>query len=353
MNKKALFVIFIMLAAAVPMAVAASDEVPRFYLNDGFDASNLIAYAPPPGKGPGGGGGDPPAGQETDWGVARLGGFQSGAGITVAVLDSGVDTTHPDLAGVVTHCFSGISRQSYSDCTDRNVKDDDGHGTHVAGTIAALNNDIDTVGLAQGVSIISGKVLGKRGGDWYDLAWSIKYATDLGADVISMSLGGDLSSSATLQGVIDDAVGYATSAGVAVVVAAGNEGTCGSGDVQHSWPAESPGAFTVGATGIYASGGFVTEWTGVEEDVMPCFSNDMPAGVVDISAPGVYITASKRGGGVADMSGTSMATPHVSAALAILMAGGMSATQAQNHLVNNAISMGYPATLQGAGLMQL
>jgi len=338
-----------MVFAAVPLTIAAVEAVPMFQLNDNWDG-DLRAYAPPDGKGPGGGGS---SGQETDWGVARLGGFQSGAGITVAVLDTGVDTTHADLAGVVVACFSGITRADYADCTDRDVADDDGHGTHVAGTIAAINNEIDTVGLAQGVSIINGKVLGKRGGSWSDLAWAMDHSVALGADIISMSLGGDLSSSPSTQAIINDAVARAVSAGVAVVVAAGNEGTCAAGDVQHSWPAESPGAFTVGATGLYANGGWATEWTGAEDDVMPCFSSEMEDGVVDISPPGVYITASKRGGGVTDLSGTSMATPHVSAAIAILMAGGMSAAQAQNYIVNNAISMGYPSTLQGAGLMQL
>lgn len=344
-----------MVAAVVPIAVTAA---PSFHIVDGFDANGVIAMAPPDKCSPwpackDDGTTDPPtSNQETDWGVARVGGFQSASGIVVAVLDSGVDASHPDLAGVVVACFSGIQRADY-DCGDRNVKDDDGHGTHVAGTIAALNNDADTVGLAQDVLIINGKVLGRRGGDWYDLAWSIRHAADLGADVISMSLGGDISSSSSLQAELQSAVDYAIARGAAVVAAAGNEGTCDAGDTQLSWPAMNDGVFTVGATGLYANGGFVTEWTGAEEDVMPCFSNEMPNGVVDISAPGVYITALKKGGGVTDMSGTSMATPHVAAAIAILMAGGMSATQAQNTLVNGALDMGYPSTLQGAGLMLL
>lgn len=350
MNKaKGFLVIFLMVAALVPLAVSAE---PTFQLNDGFDVNGITAMAPPPGKGPGGGGDGGSGAQVTDWGVVRLGGFQSATGVVVAVLDSGVDASHPDLAGVVIACFSGIQRADY-DCSDRNVKDDDGHGTHVAGTIAALNNDADAVGLAQDVSIISGKVLGKRGGDWSDLSWSIRHATDLGADIISMSLGGDITGATSIINELQSAVDYAIANGVAVVAAAGNEGTCDAGDTQHSWPAMSNGVFTVGATGIVSGGAFVTEYTGAEEDVMPCFSNDMPAGVVDVSAPGVYITSLSRGGGITEMSGTSMATPYVSAALAILMAGGMSASQAQTYLVNNALDMGYSSTLQGAGLIQL
>ena len=353
MRSKSLSILLIgiMMLATLPMVSHAAESVPMFHLTDNWNG-RISAYAPPPGKGGGGGGS---VTQEVDWGVARVhGGPGSGAGVVVAILDTGIDTTHEDLQGISFTCFSGIKRADYADCTDRAVADDDGHGTHVAGTIAAVDNAIDSVGLAQGVSIISGKVLGKRGGNWDDLSWAIHHATDMGADIISMSLGGDLSSSPSTQAIVDEAVAYAVNAGVAVVVAAGNEGTCTAGDVQHSWPAESPGAFTVGATGLTdAAGNWVTTFDGTQNDVMPCFSNDMPAGVVDVSAPGVYITASKRGGGVTDLSGTSMATPHVSAAIAILMATGMSAAQAQNFLVNNAIDIGYPGTMMGAGLIQV
>jgi len=337
----------------MPFAVGAADSEPLFQLVDGWDGE-LNMMAPPPGKGPGGGGGgDGGSGaQVTDWGVTRLGGVASGSGIIVAVLDTGVDASHPDLAGVVTHCFSGIDRGAF-DCGNKKVSDHDGHGTHVAGTIAALDNSGDAVGLAQGVEIWNGKVLGRRGGATSDIVWAMNYAVDNGADIISMSLGGDFSGYPSLQQQMDDAVAYANANGVIVVAAAGNEGTCESGDTQYSWPAMSPGVFTVGATGIVDASGFVTTYTGAEDDVMPCFSNEMPNGVVDVSAPGVYITSLKKGGGITEMSGTSMATPYVSAALAILMAGGMSATQAQNYLVSNAIDMGYPSTLQGAGLIQL
>jgi len=304
------------------------------------------------------GGTDPPAGnQEKDWGYVRIGSdgaraSASGSAI-VAVLDTGVNAGHGDLAGVVVACFSGITRGDY-DCNNRKVKDDDGHGTHVAGTIAALDNDQDTVGVAAGnVQIINGKVLGRNGGGWDDLAWAIRHATDLGADVISMSLGGDLSGATSIIADLQSAVDYAISAGVAVVAAAGNEGTCGDNSVENSWPAENNGVFTVGATGIYLAddSDWAQEWTGSEVDVMPCFSNNMPNGVVDVSAPGVYITATNNKGGVTDLHGTSMATPHVSAALALLMGNGASASNAQNSLVNGAIDIGYPNSMMGAGLI--
>lgn len=343
-------------------SVAGYDK--RARLVDGLDIDKITAYGKPGGCTPWPSckddGGDPPPpedNQEKDWGYQRIGSDAARASasgmVIVAVLDTGVDASHGDLAGVVVACFSGLKRADYS-CSDRNVKDDDGHGTHVAGTIAALDNSQDTVGVAAGnVQIINGKVLGKRGGGWDDLAWAINHAVELGADVISMSLGGDLSGSPSTAAIVDNAVASAVAAGVAVVVAAGNEGSCGDTSVERSWPAESPGAFTVGATGIYLAddSGWATEWTGSEIDVMPCFSNNMPSGVVDISAPGVYITATGKGGGVTDLHGTSMATPHVSAALAILIGNGASANNAQNSLMNGAIDIGYEATMMGAGLL--
>lgn len=353
MKAKGTLMIVLMVGSLLPLVAPAA--VSGFHLNDSFQIYK--------GK-PGGGGGSTT--QTADWGYLRIGAdfarSQTSGVVQVAVLDTGVDSTHEDLTGVVTWCFSGIKRADYSSCTDRDVKDDEGHGTHVAGTIAALDNSVDSVGVAAGhVEIYNGKVLGRRGGSWDDLAWAIMHATDgpdgvVGtaddAEVISMSLGGDISTSPSTIAMLQNAIDYATSHGVAVVAAAGNEGTCAAGDVQHSWPAENTGVFTVGATGITdAAGNWATEWTGAENDVMPCFSNDMPAGVVDISAPGVYITASKNGGGVTDLSGTSMATPHISAVIALLMANGLSAIQAQNRIVATALDIGYPSTMMGAGLV--
>jgi subtilisin family serine protease len=309
----------------------------------------IMAKPDKPGGGKPGGGGSTPDPQVVDWGYTRINAAAGRAATSgtaiVAVLDTGVDATHPDLAGVVIACFSAIKRADYSDCNDRNVKDDDGHGTHVAGTIGALDNSGDAVGAAAGhVLIISGKVLGKRGGAYDDIAWGIRHATDLGANIISMSLGGP----STTQG-LQDAIDYATGNGVAVVAAAGNEGTCDAGDFQTSYPAMNDGVFTVGATGMWDGAAFTTDGTG--EDAMPCFSNNLPDGYVNVAAPGVYITSLKKGGGVTEMSGTSMATPYVSALLALLMADGASAASAQNTLENGAIDIGYPSTMMGAGLV--
>ncbi len=306
-----------------------------------------------------------PSGQVTDWGYARIGAdiarasISAGTKIHVAVLDTGVDYSHPDLAGVVTWCYSAIKQ---TEGCDRNSADDDGHGTHVAGTIAALDNDIDSVGAAAGfVEIYNIKVLGKRGGDWYDLADAIRYATDGpdhtpgtadDADVISMSLGGDLTGATDIINYLQAAIDYADSYGVIIVAAAGNEGTCDPGDTQSSWPAMNNHVIAVGATGIVdSSGNWVTTWTGAESDAMPCFSNVLPNNMVDVSAPGVYITSLKKGGGTTEMSGTSMATPYTSAVIALMLANGWSYSAVLSRLQSTAIDMGYDASLQGAGLI--
>ncbi len=349
MKKNGLLLISIMAFAMLPLVI--TNQVSGFHLVDGYDLSGVIPY-----KGKPGGGGGTPTPQVADWGYMRVNADGARAAtsgsVIVAVLDTGVDSKHADLQGVLVSCFSGIKRADYA-CDDRNVKDDDGHGTHVAGTIAALDNTQDSVGVASGhVQIISGKVLGRRGGDWADLSWAIMHATDLGANVITMSLGGDISSSQSTIDMLQNAIDYAYNRGVAIVAAAGNEGdaTCSATDTEPSWPAMNNNVIAVGATGLHDGTNFVTEWTGAEDDVFPCFSNS--GSYVDISAPGVYITASAAGGGVTDLSGTSMAAPHVAAMLVLLMAQGMSNVQAENYILNNAIDLGYPATLQGAGLMQ-
>jgi len=351
---QSIFIISIMLMSTFPLITAVSAQ-PEMRLLDGW--KGISTYA---GKPPGSGGGGGTVAQEKDWGYMRIGADgarsrSSGNNVVVAVLDTGVDYSHEDLQGVVIACFSAIKRADFA-CTDKAVLDDEGHGTRVTGTSAALDNTVDSVGIASGhVKIINGKSLGRRGGSWDDLAWGIRHATDLGANVISMSLGGDLTGFQSTIDLLQAAIDYAYNAGVAIVAAAGNEGatTCSATDVEHSWPAENNHVIAVGATGLYLAdgSGWATTWTGAESDVMPCFSNSGP--YLDIAAPGVYITASKKGGGVTDLSGTSMATPHVSALMALLMLSGYTNAGAEARMYNTAYFMpNYPSTLQGHGLIQ-
>jgi serine protease len=157
-----------------------------------------------------------------------------GAGAVVAVLDTGVDFDHPDLAGrvIASQRFDGLAGAAF---------DGHGHGTHVAGTVAALDNEVGVVGVAPQVDLIVGKVLTDAGvGTWADVVAGIDWAVASGADVINLSLGSLEPPPTAVQGACDAAV----AAGVIVVAAAGNSNT----DAPH-YPAVYPSVIAVGATG--------------------------------------------------------------------------------------------------------
>ena len=161
---------------------------------------------------------------------------QPGDGVTVAVLDTGVDAAHPDLTGVVLPGTDLVSPGG-DGRTDAN-----GHGTHVAGIIAAVaNNGLGTAGLAQGVRILPVRVLDDSGAGWAsDIAKGIIWATDHGAAVINLSLGDHVKDDVTAA-----AVQYAEDHGVVVVAAAGNDRA--NGDAV-TYPAAYPGVLGVAAT---------------------------------------------------------------------------------------------------------
>lgn len=233
---------------------------------------------------PGGGGG---GGQVTPWGITRVGGAGSGVGKTAWILDTGVDLDHPDL---------NTSRACHTYFAGNSPDDGNGHGTHVAGTIAAINNSIDVVGVAAGAYVCSVRVLGNSGsGSWEGVINGINYVAANGAngDVANMSLGG-AGTHATLEKAVSDAAGR----GIKVVLSAGNDGA----NAANYTPARVNGAniYTVSATN--------------SSDCLASWSNwgNPP---VDYAAPGVSIVSLKRGGGTTSMSGTSMAAPHVAGVL--------------------------------------
>jgi type VII secretion-associated serine protease mycosin len=211
-----------------------------------------------------------------------------GAGVTVAVIDTGV-AAHPDLTG------SFVAGKDFaSGGNGRN--DGHGHGTHVAGIIAATpDNNLGVAGLAPDVTIMPIKVLDDRGSGYSSaVSNGIIWAADRGADIISLSLGGGYDAG---QGV---AVAYAISRGVTVIAAAGNERGSGS---PVSYPAAFPGVIAVSAT--------------QSDNLIASYSNR--GDYVDIAAPGSAIYSTLPSG-YASWSGTSMATPYVSAAAALVMA---------------------------------
>ena len=232
------------------------------------------------------------------WGLAKIQApaawaSGTGAGVTVAVIDTGVDETHEDLAGRVDAGPDLVDN-------DGTPHDENEHGTHVAGTIAAIrDNALGVAGVAPDARILAVRVLGADGsGEWVAVAEGIVAATDAGAKVINLSLGGRASSSA-----VRDAVAYAVSQDVVVVCAAGNENS-----TRLSYPAAYPGVLSVGAT--------------TQNDARASFSNH--GTWVNIAAPGSGILSTVPAAlipaGYDTFSGTSMAAPHVAGAAAVLRA---------------------------------
>ncbi|MBO9539351.1 S8 family serine peptidase [bacterium] len=208
--------------------------------------------------------------------------------VVVAVVDTGVDYNHEDLKGQV------IKGPDFGN-NDNDPMDDQGHGSHVAGTIAAIaNNGVGVAGLAYKTKVLAIKVLGSDGsGDTNSIVRGILKANELGARVINLSLGGPQQSSA-----LKDAVDQVTAKGSLCVVAAGNDGTS-----TPDYPAAYPNALAVGASD--------------QSDKRASFSNY--GSYVDIAAPGVDILSSTEKS-YKKHSGTSMASPHVAAAAALLLA---------------------------------
>mgnify|MGYP005990078521 CR=1 FL=1 len=242
---------------------------------------------------PGGGGG----GQQASYGTARVGGPVDGSGYTAWVIDSGVDLDHPDLNVDASRGFSSISRGG--------MDDQNGHGTHVAGTIGAIDNATGALGVAPNTTIVPVRVLDRRGsGSTAGVIAGIDHvaANASPGDCVNMSLGGGASSA------LDDAVVAASQAsGAFFVVAAGNDGS----HANNYSPARANGSkvWTISAVD--------------ENDSMPSWSNygNPP---VDFAAPGVGIFSLWKSGGTNTISGTSMASPHACAV--IMMTNGHPST---------------------------
>ncbi|MDQ1500845.1 MAG: hypothetical protein QOI86_4185, partial [Actinomycetota bacterium] len=256
--------------------------------------------------------------------------------VTVAVVDTGVEAAHEDLAGVVLPGWDAIADAPGA------TTDVYGHGTHVAGIVAAVaGNGVGGSGAAAGVRILPVRVLDDAGQGWSStIADGIRWAADHGADVINLSLGGT-----TPSGVYDAAIDYAVNVrGVVVVASAGNDYQSGN---PMEYPASDPDAIAVGAS--TASG------------VRASFSST--GGYVALAAPGSSILAPCPPGGqvcggnsgYARLSGTSMAAPFVSAAAALLRAArpGASPAQVRAWLTATATDAGSPGRDDefGAGIV--
>lgn len=245
----------------------------------------------------------PSSGQTVPWGITAIQArdahlLNRGTGVRVCIVDTGIQYSHPDLLGQVVSGENFVPNNRGQ--VDPNKYDDDyGHGTHVAGTVAALDNGFGVVGVAPDAKLIAVKVLSSKGsGSASQVAEGIRSCVSRGAHVINLSLA---FWSETDSFVMHTAVQEAASAGVVIVAAAGNfDGP----------PIAFPGRYSevLAATAIdssYAMAGF-SSW-GPE---------------ADFTAPGVQVYSTYKGGRYLNYDGTSMAAPHVTGVIALWLSSG-------------------------------
>lgn len=246
--------------------------------------------------------------------AAAINGSDERVNVDVAVIDTGIDTTHADLNVVGgTNCATGKS-----------YKDGNGHGTHVAGTIGALDDSYGVVGVAPGARLWAVRVLDNSGSGWRSwvicgIDWVTANATTI--EVANMSLGGsgadDGSCGATNHDPEHAAICASVGAGVTYAVAAGNS----QDDASRHVPAAYDEVITVSALADFdGRAGALADPTcrSDVDDTFADFSNFGPD--VDLIAPGVCINSTWKGGGYNTISGTSMASPHVAGAAALYLA---------------------------------
>lgn len=226
--------------------------------------------------------------QQVPYGIARSGGPIDGTGKHAWIIDTGIDASHPDLNVGIGETFVSRGRKS--------THDENGHGTHVAGTVAAIDNEFDVVGMAANATVHPVKVLDGRGSGTIDgVIAGVDYVAQnaTAGSVANMSLGARGHSQS-----LHDAVLAAADKGIYFAIAAGNDGE----DANNFEPAhvEHPNVFTVSAVEVH--------------DIFASFSNYMNP-PVDFAAHGVGVLSTKTGGGLVSYSGTSMAAPHVAGLL--------------------------------------
>lgn len=268
---------------------------------------------------------------EIPWGVTRVKApaawdYTEGAGVRVAIIDTGINAKHRDLAGKVDGGYSAVSDCDKEECWT----DDNGHGTHVAGTIGAKRDGRGVVGVAPRARLYAVKVLDADGsGSLSDVVEGIVWAANNEMQVANMSLGSSMPSDAMHR-----AIRYAKARGVVVVAAAGNSG----GSV--GYPASYPETIAVSAS----------DWN----DKIAGFSSRGEA--VDFIAPGVAVVSTAYNGDYANFSGTSMAAPHVAGLAALAVAQGYRGLDGPDGVFGQLQKAARPisglsATDQGAGMI--
>jgi subtilisin len=266
---------------------------------------------------------------DDSWGVKRIGAGSAhdggiwGVGVRVAVIDTGIDYTHPDLA--LNHAGGHDFVNG-----DADPFDDHGHGTHVAGIVAARDDGAGVVGAAPQAIVYALKVLDATGtGAFSSVIAALQWAVDNGVQVTNNSYG----SSQDPGDIVRQAFDNAEAAGLLHVAAAGNSGTClGSGD-NVEFPARYASVVAVAATDSL--------------DASPCFSSTGPD--VELSAPGVEVNSTIPGGGYQLFSGTSMAAPHVAGTAALILSQGVVSDTNGNGRVTDEVRQRLISTAQDLG----
>ena len=261
------------------------------------------------------------------WGIDKIEADQvwaspynnKGTGIKVAILDTGIQYDHPDLKNNIK---GGMNfAVGYSDgCTTSNCwTDRNGHGTHVSGIVAAEDNEVGVIGAAPEANLYAVKVLSDSGSGYYsDVIQGIEWARTNKIQVISMSLGGTFDSLA-----LQNAVKAARLSNIILVGAAGNSGDGDSYTDNIIYPARYDSVISVGATD---SGDSIASW-----------SSDGSA--LDVSAPGVNVLSTYIDNRYVYASGTSMAAPHVSGTVALMLKAGIPPSEIQTKLQTKSIDL--------------
>jgi subtilisin family serine protease len=302
---------------------------------------------------------DPVFTQHLQWGLERIGApgawaRGTGDGITIAVVDSGVDLSHEDLAPKLDGNVSCIGASGNAARCSGSGQDDNGHGTHVAGiALAATGNSRGIAGVAPDARLLAVRVLkddcaGAEActatGNADDVAAGIRWATDHGADVINLSLGGG-----TVQSVLGcafcDAVEYAWSKGAIAVIAAGNDSALPSGFsdepavvVTATTRADTRASYSNASSGLLRNARWPVAAPGGEAETDPddCATGGTPKGILS-----TYWSEGHQNG-YACLAGTSMAAPHVSGSLAVLRSTGLSPQASIDRLLATAQDLGAP-----------
>lgn len=244
------------------------------------------------------------------WAIAGTGSRD----VIVEDIDTGVDVTHPDLKDNLWRDENGTAGVGMVDGTI-GVDDDNGHGTHTGGSIAALYDGGGISGIAPSVRLLACRFMDASGmGDTASAAQCIRYGIDHGAKVMSMSWGGP-----DYSDILNTLIQEALSKGIIVVAAAGNSGLDNA--LNEFYPANYDGVISVGSTD--------------SQDALSSFSNFNPDKVF-IAAPGSGIYSTYLNGGYAWLSGTSMATPQVAAIVALMLSHGIAAKDIKQKLCDSA-----------------